>query len=193
MFVKGGNIFAKHKFRSWWPIFAKFIVGFIKFCRWTVFESLFVRVPQFHCGSTVCVTHEVSWLCYVIKRFRILYDRLYITSKCYMFTDDRIFTIPCKMGWDVVYRSVYSASMNLCRCFWCTEPFWSCWLLSRRPALTILWILLLCLSLFRLGQGESPPVVSTDIFNSTTSKFVTSVEFDNALSSSTLTSFHGCC
>ena len=34
--------------------------------RWTVFESLCVWVPPFHCGSAVCVTHEWSLFFYVI-------------------------------------------------------------------------------------------------------------------------------
>ena len=71
--------------------------------------------------------------------------------------------------------------------------FFSCWLLSRIYALTIFWMLLLCLLLFPLGQYASPPVVSMFIFNSSTGKFVTSVEFSNAPSSSIITCFHGCC
>ena len=73
------------------------------------------------------------------------------------------------------------------------STFFSCWLLSIIPALNILCMLLLWHSLLQLSQDASPPVVSMDILNSSTSKFVTSVEFSNALYSSTLTSLHGCC
>ena len=68
----------------------------------------------------------------------------------------------------------------------------SCWLLPRRAAITILWILLLCLSFFSLSRDASPPVASMDILNLSTGKFVTSVEFDNVPSSSTLTRLYGC-
>ena len=54
-------------------------------------------------------------------------------------------------------------------------------------------MLLLCPSLFPLILDALPPVVSVDILNLSTSKFVTYVEFSNALSSSTLTRFHGYC
>ena len=52
---------------------------------------------------------------------------------------------------------------------------------------------MLYLSLSLLGQDASPPVVSMDVLNSSTSKFVTSVEFDHVLSSSTLTILNCCC
>ena len=68
----------------------------------------------------------------------------------------------------------------------------ACWLLSRRHAITILCMLLLCLLLFLLRQDESPPLVSMENFNSSTNKFVTSVEFDKAPSSPTLKCLHGC-
>ena len=51
----------------------------------------------------------------------------------------------------------------------------SCWLLSRSPDLTILWMLLLCLSFLPLSQDASLPVFSMDIMNSSTCKFVTYV------------------
>ena len=66
-------------------------------------------------------------------------------------------------------------------------------LLSRRPDLTILCMLLLCLSFLPLIQDAFPPVVSMNIFNSSTSKLVTSVEISRAPSSSYPISFHGCC
>ena len=54
-------------------------------------------------------------------------------------------------------------------------------------------MLLLCISSFMLSQDASPPVFSMDVLNSSTSKFVTSVDFANALYSSTITRLHGCC
>ena len=71
--------------------------------------------------------------------------------------------------------------------------FVACWLLPRRPYLTILCMLLLCLSLFPLIQDASPPVVSMDILNSSTSKLVTSIDSANALSLSTLIRLDECC
>ena len=52
---------------------------------------------------------------------------------------------------------------------------------------------MLCLSLFPFSQDTSPPVVFMNILNYSTSKLVTSVDFDNAPSSSTLIHLHGCC
>ena len=86
-------------------------------------------------------------------------------------------TIPCKWG-DVlsnalcilhIYNSVdvYAAQHHLV----------SCLLLSRIYALTMLWMILLCISFLTLIHDASPPVLSMDIFNSSTSKLVTSVEF----------------
>ena len=69
----------------------------------------------------------------------------------------------------------------------------ACWLLSRRPAFTILCMTLLCLSLFPLSQDASPPVVSMDIFNSSIVKFVTSIEFSKSQSSSNLIYLHEFC
>ena len=54
-------------------------------------------------------------------------------------------------------------------------------------------MILLCISLFLLRKDAFPPVVYMDILNSSTSKFVISVESSNALSSSNLTRLHGCC
>ena len=71
--------------------------------------------------------------------------------------------------------------------------FFEYWLPSRRTSLTILCIIMLCISLFLLIQNEYPPVVSMDIFNSSTIKLVTFVEFSKAPSSSTLIFSHGCC
>ena len=69
----------------------------------------------------------------------------------------------------------------------------ACLLLSKRPVLAILCILMFRLSLFPFIQDTSPQVVSMDIFNYSTSKLVTSAEFYKAPSSLTLTRFHGCC
>ena len=67
------------------------------------------------------------------------------------------------------------------------STIFSCRLLSRRPDLAIFCMLLLCLLFFPLSQDASPPVFSMDIFNSSTSKFVTSVEFSKASSQSNIT------
>ena len=67
-----------------------------------------------------------------------------------------------------------------------------CLLLSRSPSLTIFWMLILCLLFLPLSQDASPPVVSMDILNSSTSKFVTYVEFFNAIYSSNIIRLHGC-
>ena len=61
-----------------------------------------------------------------------------------------------------------------------SEILFLCWLLSRRPNLIMLCILILCPSLFSLRHDASPPVDSRDIFNSSTSRLVTSVEFSGA-------------
>ena len=61
------------------------------------------------------------FLCYLT--FRRLCDGVYFTSKCSKFVDDRIFTIPCKVRWDVVQSTVYSTSINICWCLCCTSPF----------------------------------------------------------------------
>ena len=55
--------------------------------------------------------------------------------------------------------------------------FFACWLLSIRLAITILYILLLCILFFPLIQYVSPPVFYMDILNISISKFVISVEF----------------
>ena len=69
----------------------------------------------------------------------------------------------------------------------------SCWLLSIRSALTMLWMLLLCCSLFTLIYDASPQVVSTEMLNLSTSRLVTYVEFSKEPYSPTLTRFHGRC
>ena len=115
--------FSNHNFRAWWPTFAKFVVMFINFFILTVFESLWVGILPFHCGSAVCVIHEWSLLCFVIQLFRGLFDGVYITSKCSKFMDDRLFPIPCKVRWDVVCITFYSAYMNLWWCFCYTVSF----------------------------------------------------------------------
>ena len=61
------------------------------------------------------------------------------------------------------------------------------------PTLTMLSMILLCTSLFPLSHDTSPPVVYMDMLKSSTSRLETSVDFSKALSSSTLTYFHGCC
>ena len=94
---KGGSIFAKNEFRTWGPSFTKFIVMFIKFFRWTIFEFLRVWVPPFHCSYYVCITNELSFLCSVDQIFRRWGDGVYIKSKGSKFMDARILTIPCKM------------------------------------------------------------------------------------------------
>ena len=71
--------------------------------------------------------------------------------------------------------------------------FFACWLMSIRPVLTILCVLLLCLSFFLLRQYSSPPVVSVEFFILSTIKFVKSVEFYKAPYSLTLIRLHGCC
>ena len=68
----------------------------------------------------------------------------------------------------------------------------ACWLISRMQDLIMLWTLMLCISFFPLSHDASPPVVSMEIFNSSTIKFVTYVEFSKAPYSSTLTRLHGC-
>ena len=69
----------------------------------------------------------------------------------------------------------------------------ACWLLSKWPALTMLLMLLLCVSLFPLSHDALPPLFSIDLFNLSTIKFVASVEFSKASSSSTITRFHRYC
>ena len=61
------------------------------------------------------------------------------------------------------------------------------------PDITILCILMLCLSFFPLIQYASPPVVSMDILSPSISKFATYVEFAKAQSSLTLARLHVCC
>ena len=73
------------------------------------------------------------------------------------------------------------------------EHLFSCWLLSIRRYLTMLWMLLLCHSLFTLSRDTSLPVVSIDMLNSSTSRLVAFVEFYKAPYPSTLTCLHGCC
>ena len=89
--------------------------------------------------------------------------------------------LPYHSKWgDMLYRALcilhlwISADVSAAQ-----HNLFSCWLLSRRPDFTILWMLLLCLSIFPLSQDASPPVVSTDILNSSISKFLTSVEFSS--------------
>ena len=69
----------------------------------------------------------------------------------------------------------------------------ACLLMSRRPALTMLWILMLCISLFQLIPDASPPLFYMDILNLPTINFVTSVYFSKAPSSPTLIRLHGWC
>ena len=65
-------------------------------------------------------------------------------------------------------------------------------LLSRRPDITMLWMILLCLSFFSLSHVTSPPVVSIDMLKSSTTKLVIPIDSDKATSSSTLMHIHGC-
>ena len=67
----------------------------------------------------------------------------------------------------------------------------SCWLLSISPALNMLCMLLLSISLFKLIHEVYPPVASMEMLNSSTIRLVTSVEFSKVPSSSTLTGLHG--
>ena len=113
------------------------------------------------------------FLCYLT--FKRWCYRVYITSKCYKFMDARILPYHSKWG-DMLSRAL--CIMHL----WTSvdvstahHHLFSCQLLSRRAYITILWMLLLFLSLFPLCQYASPLVVSMDILNSSTSNFVTSV------------------
>ena len=63
---KGGNICASNKSRTGWPYFSKFMVMFIKFCIWTIFNFIGMQVPLFNCRSTVGVIHEWYFLCPII-------------------------------------------------------------------------------------------------------------------------------
>ena len=101
-YCNGGNICANHKFRTWWPSFAKFIVIFIKFCR------------IYNIWVSWCVVTTISlWLCCLCNLwmillllchidFRIWCDGLYITSKISKLMDASIFTIPWKKRWGIV-------------------------------------------------------------------------------------------
>ena len=102
---------------------------------------------------------------------------------------------PYHANWgEVLSNSVWSLNLwNSAGVSASHHHFFSLWLLSRRPVLNMLCMLLVCISLFPLSQDASSPVVSMDIFNSSTIKLVTSVEFSKALSSSTLIFLHGCC
>ena len=73
----------------------------------------------------------------------------------------------------IIYADIYATHHHL----------FSCLLISRRDDLTILWMLLLCLPLLLLIKDASPPVVYNDSLNSSTIKFVTSVDFSNTLPS----------
>ena len=61
-----------------------------------------------------------------------------------------------------------------------------------RPSLTMLCILMLCLSLFLFSHEVFPPLVSMYILNSSIIMLVTYVEFSKAPHLSTLTHRHGC-
>ena len=150
-------------------------------------------VPTFNCGSDVCVTHEWYFLCSVIQLFRRWCDGVYITPKCSKFMDARLFTITWKARWGMSRSMCTLHLWTFADFYFAQNHLFLCLLLSRRPAITILWMLLLCLSLFTFIQYASPPVVSLDILNSSTSKFVTYVEFANDLSLLILTRLHGCC
>ena len=73
------------------------------------------------------------------------------------------------------------------------QHFCSCWLLSIRTSITMVLMLLLCISFFLLIHDDSPPVFPTKIMKSSTKWLLTSIYFTNAPSSSTLTCFNGCC
>ena len=60
------------------------------------------------------------------------------------------------------------------------------WLLSIRPALTVLKILLVCILLFPLTHEESPPVVTISDLESSNIGFLSSIDFSKAPSSLTL-------
>ena len=91
---------------------------------------------------------------------------------------------------------------NALWCFYLWNPsyvsytqyhLFTCWLISRRTYLNMLWIIMLCISFFPSSRDAPPLVVYMNILNSSTSKLVTSIEFSKARYSSTLTIFHGCC
>ena len=64
--------------------------------------SLLVWVTSFYWGYAVCATHYLYFLCFIIQKFRIWCDGVYITSECAKFTNARIFTIPWKVRWYIV-------------------------------------------------------------------------------------------
>ena len=66
-------------------------------------------------------------------------------------------------------------------------------LMLTRPSITMLLMILLCISLFSLSHDASQPVVSMEMVKSSTIRLVTSVKFSKYPYSSTLTRLHGCC
>ena len=69
----------------------------------------------------------------------------------------------------------------------------SCWLLTMRHDITILYIILLWSLFFPLSHDASPPVVSRAILNLSTRRSVTSDGFSRVSSSSTIIRLHVCC
>ena len=180
--MKGKNICESHKLRIWQPSFTTFIFMFIKFFWWKILEFLGVWVPPFNFIPDVGITHKLYFFSSVIYCFMRGGDGVYITSKGSELMYDDIFTIPYHAKWGVVVSNAL-CSLHLyiySNISASQQHFFLCWLLSRRPTLTMLWMILLCLSFFTLIHDASLPVVSMEMLKSSTRSLVTSVEFYKA-------------
>ena len=108
-----------------------------------------------------------------------------------------------------IYCYVYQIfQMNNIWVYWCVGPtvinmkingavqqrhLFSCLLLPIRPAITMLWIIMLCFSFFPLINYASPSLVYMYMLKWSTRRFLTYVEFAKAPYSSTLTHLHVYC
>ena len=78
--------------------------------------------------------------------------------------------------------------------FWTLHNNIFCMLITvKKTCSTVLYIILLCISLFTLRQDGPPPVFFIDILNYSTSMLVTYIELFKATSSPTIIRLHGCC
>ena len=63
-----------------------------------IFDLIGMRAPPFYCRYTVSITHERSFLCPVVQLFIQWIDWVYITSKCYEFTNAVTLPYHAKLG-----------------------------------------------------------------------------------------------
>ena len=116
-------VFSVQQIRTRGPNFAKYIVILITVCRWEVIEFLSTWILQFHCCSSVGISHECSFLCSIVQFLKFCCDVIGVTYKLSEFMNSYKFTIQSNIGWGVIQCAMDSAFMDFSICFSRTAPF----------------------------------------------------------------------